>query len=137
MNNESFSVADFLHELYALATVAITPLEPAPEITVATEAKREPIERLLTEQSSLANGMEDHYASACNPVGKNEIHRHEDVEEMPTFDGYVNRRCRTCGEWLRCRKGEATPVSVDSTEDDELLPREKQDRLQQRMMFLE
>jgi hypothetical protein len=28
---------------------------------------------------------------------------HDDVEETPTFDGYLNRRCRRCGMGLRCR----------------------------------
>jgi hypothetical protein len=27
-----------------------------------------------------------------------------DIEEIPTFDGWLNRRCRRCGTWLRCRK---------------------------------
>jgi hypothetical protein len=29
---------------------------------------------------------------------------HEDVEETPTFDGYLNRQCRRCGANLGCRK---------------------------------
>jgi hypothetical protein len=33
--------------------------------------------------------------------------QHVDVEEIPTFDGYFNRRCRHCGQWLRCRKAGA------------------------------
>ena len=33
--------------------------------------------------------------------------QHADVEEIPTFDGYFNRRCRHCGRWLRCRKAGA------------------------------
>jgi len=32
---------------------------------------------------------------------------HEDVEETPTFDGYLNRQCRQCGKNLGCRKAEA------------------------------
>jgi len=31
---------------------------------------------------------------------------HVHVDETPTFDGYVNRTCRDCGEELRCRKAE-------------------------------
>jgi hypothetical protein len=31
---------------------------------------------------------------------------HEDVEETPTFDGYINRRCRKCNENLPCRRAE-------------------------------
>jgi hypothetical protein len=33
--------------------------------------------------------------------------QHSDVEEISTFDGYLNRRCRRCGTWLRCRKAGA------------------------------
>jgi hypothetical protein len=29
------------------------------------------------------------------------------VDETPTFDGYLNRQCRACGEWLPCRKASA------------------------------
>ena len=29
---------------------------------------------------------------------------HEDVEETPTFDGYLNRQCRQCGQNLGCRR---------------------------------
>ncbi|MBN1588362.1 MAG: hypothetical protein JW888_02495 [Pirellulales bacterium] len=44
---------------------------------------------------------------------------HDDVEEIPTFDGYINRQCRQCGEELPCRKGESpakgpTPESVST-----------------------
>lgn len=31
---------------------------------------------------------------------------HNDVEETPTFDGYLNRQCRQCGEHLPCRRAE-------------------------------
>jgi archaellum biogenesis ATPase FlaH len=34
---------------------------------------------------------------------------HQDVEETPTFDGYLNRQCRQCGERLPCRRVEAKP----------------------------
>ena len=33
---------------------------------------------------------------------------HEDVEETPTFDGYLNRQCRQCGKNLGCRRVEVT-----------------------------
>ena len=33
---------------------------------------------------------------------------HPDVEETPTFDGYINRRCRLCGADLPCRKLDAS-----------------------------
>jgi len=29
---------------------------------------------------------------------------HDTVEETRTSDGYVNRQCRDCGEWLPCQK---------------------------------
>ena len=33
---------------------------------------------------------------------------HEDVEETPTSDGYLNRQCRQCGKNLGCRRVEVT-----------------------------
>ncbi|MGA2060002.1 MAG: primase-helicase zinc-binding domain-containing protein [Thermoguttaceae bacterium] len=30
--------------------------------------------------------------------------QHANVTETPTADGYINRQCRDCGEWLHCRK---------------------------------
>jgi hypothetical protein len=33
---------------------------------------------------------------------------HKNVEETPTFDGYVNRQCRDCGQDLLCRRPECT-----------------------------
>jgi len=35
--------------------------------------------------------------------------QHDQVAETPTFDGYVNRRCRACGEWLPCRRADRAP----------------------------
>jgi hypothetical protein len=32
--------------------------------------------------------------------------QHSNIEETPTFDGYVNRQCRDCGQPLTCRKVE-------------------------------
>ena len=32
---------------------------------------------------------------------------HNDITEILTHDGFFNRQCRTCGEWLPCRKAEA------------------------------
>ncbi len=31
---------------------------------------------------------------------------HLDIEETQTFDGYINRRCRSCGQDFPCRKAE-------------------------------
>ena len=44
-------------------------------------------------------------ANPVNPVNRVNC-PHTNVAETPTFDGYVNRQCRDCGEWLRCRKAE-------------------------------
>ena len=29
---------------------------------------------------------------------------HREIQEFPTFDGYLNRQCAKCGEWFTCRK---------------------------------
>jgi len=29
---------------------------------------------------------------------------HTNIQETPTFDGFINRQCRDCGEWLPCQK---------------------------------
>jgi putative DNA primase/helicase len=39
-----------------------------------------------------------------NPVNPVTLCPHNEVEETPTSDGYVNRQCRDCGEWLPCSK---------------------------------
>jgi len=38
------------------------------------------------------------------PIGSICSHPVDQVTETPTFDGYLNRQCRQCGEWLPCRK---------------------------------
>jgi len=35
--------------------------------------------------------------------------QHGDVAEILTFDGFVNRQCRACGEWLPCRRANRAP----------------------------
>jgi hypothetical protein len=35
---------------------------------------------------------------------------HPDVEESETADGFMNRRCRVCNEWLPCRKNNSQGV---------------------------
>ena len=37
-------------------------------------------------------------------VAKNDGCQHQDIEELPTNDGFLNRQCRQCGKWLRCQK---------------------------------
>jgi hypothetical protein len=40
---------------------------------------------------------------ACTPADPATC-PHDTVEETRTSDGYVNRQCRDCGEWLPCQK---------------------------------
>ena len=53
----------------------------------------------------------DDRVNRVNPVNGNGHstcpHPPDQIVETPTFDGYVNRQCRVCGEDLQCRK--ATP----------------------------
>ncbi len=46
-----------------------------------------------------------HLRSSVEPA----VCAHADVEEAPTFDGYLNRQCRQCREWLPCRRVDAKP----------------------------
>ncbi|NLE39634.1 MAG: hypothetical protein GX621_16570 [Pirellulaceae bacterium] len=36
---------------------------------------------------------------------------HSKIIEHPTHDGYLNRECAACGEWLRCRKADQKDTS--------------------------
>jgi hypothetical protein len=29
---------------------------------------------------------------------------HTEIREFRTFDGYLNRQCKACGEWFTCRR---------------------------------
>jgi hypothetical protein len=48
-------------------------------------------------------------SSPASPVSPADCH-HGDVEESKTFDGYINRRCRSCGADLPCRKATEAPL---------------------------
>jgi hypothetical protein len=57
------------------------------------------------EESGHLRALEGQGTSQNKPVAP-AVCAHQDVEETPTFDGYLNRQCRQCGEWLPCRRGE-------------------------------
>jgi hypothetical protein len=63
---------------------------------VACEGENSPEEK--KEKGTVAGNSP---ASAASPTCP-----HTNVVETPTFDGYINRQCRDCGQPLTCRKAE-------------------------------
>ncbi len=41
-------------------------------------------------------------------IPNNPVCPHTEIQEFRTFDGYLNRQCKACGEWFTCRKAEET-----------------------------
>jgi len=75
--------------------------------------------RVRTHAHTHARNLETTESSPRSP-GSPLPCQHDDVEETETHDGYLNRKCRRCGDWLPCKHPRTTELSTSAPVAPEL-----------------